>query len=156
MLFLHIIIPDNVPGIFVLLKPSVKFDCKFFRYIITFSILNENGDVLKSGLNGSDNDISDIKENVIRLSATLNIKEEVEGDPVLRSWEISWGEENKPPEFIDSSFRPGVEGWINPQTEKISIKARDKGGDDDVISGLDTNSAKFYLEYIKDGEPESP
>jgi outer membrane protein assembly factor BamB len=119
---------------------------------ITYSILDENGKPFSgmSNLNGKNNDISDIKENVIQLSASLKYEDETAEEPVLKRWEISWTLENEKPEFIDGSFRAGEgqQGWINLlNIPECSIEVRDIGVGD-VTSGLDVDSARFTLEYV--------
>ncbi|KYK20368.1 hypothetical protein AYK24_03755 [Thermoplasmatales archaeon SG8-52-4] len=120
---------------------------------IIFKILNENNVVLKSGLSGKNNSISDIKENVIKIYAELIIGNSSEPLPMLEDWMISWNIEDKAPEFIENSFRAGdgQEGWINLlKLPDCSIKAKDIGTTA-VVSGLDVDSAKYYLEYVKKG-----
>lgn len=119
---------------------------------ITFEILDGNGEPFNGfgNLNGTDNDISGIKENVIQLCAHLTIGNSSEPLPLLKSWEILWSTEDQAPEFIDSSFEPGQEGWINLNLKNCSIEVEDRGVDN-VISGLDTSSAKYQLEYVKEG-----
>ncbi len=115
---------------------------------ITFSILDEEGTVLMTGLNGAHNNISSITQNIIQLCAELNIGNYSDTHPVLNSWGISWTDEKGAPEFIDSTFIPSQEGWINLNLEECSIEVEDLGTNG-IISGLDVDSAKFDLEYKK-------
>ena len=120
---------------------------------ISFKILDENNKVLKSGLNGDNNSISDIKENVIKIYGELKIGNLKEPIPSLEDWLITWNIEDKAPEFIENSFRAGEgqEGWINLQKlPDCSIRARDIGTTA-VVSGLDVDSAKYLLRYVKKG-----
>jgi len=122
---------------------------------ITYSILDENGKPFSgmSNLDGDYNDISDIKENVIQLSASLKIRDTTVEEPVLKRWGISWVTENEKPEFIDGSFRAGEgqQGWINLlNIPECSIEVKDIGVGD-VTSGLDVDSARFTLEYVPKG-----
>lgn len=123
---------------------------------ISFNILNENNVVLKRGLNGDNNNISNINENVIKIYAELNIVNSSQPLPILEDWRITWNTEDKAPEFIENSFRAGggQEGWINLlELPDCSIKARDIGttGTSTVVSGLDVDSAKYLLKYVKKG-----
>jgi outer membrane protein assembly factor BamB len=118
---------------------------------ITFNILDENNVVLKRGLNGKNNTISDIKENVIKIYAELNIVDPNDPIPVLENWRITWNVEDKAPEFIENSFRAGEgqEGWINLlELPDCSIKAEDIGTSQ-VTSGLDVDTAQYLLTYVK-------
>jgi outer membrane protein assembly factor BamB len=120
---------------------------------IEFSILNENGDILASGLNGDNNLISDIKDNIIQLCAEFKIRKVEQDYPVLNNWSLSWNIEDKEPEFIANSFKAGEgqEGWINLiEHPECSIKVRDKGVNS-IISGIDIESAEYYLQYVKEG-----
>ena len=121
---------------------------------ISFKILDKNNVVLKSGLSGKNNSISDIKENEIKIFAELKIINSSQPLPILGDWQITWNIEDKAPEFIENSFRAGEgqEGWINLlKLPDCSIKARDIGTTS-VISGLDADSAKYLLEYVKKGQ----
>lgn len=117
---------------------------------ITFTILDENGGPLISGLNGTHNNISSIKGDVIQLCAEFNIGNASEPLPVLKSWQINWTTEDKAPVFDGSSFRAGEgqEGWINIEDlPECSINVKDYGVGG-IISGLDVDSAKFTLRYV--------
>jgi len=117
---------------------------------IKFSILDENGDVLMANIDGDDNVISNIPVNVIHLLAELEIGNDDEPLPILTSWTIDWTDERVGPIFIKDSFEPGQDGWINENLPECSIEAIDYP-DGDILSGLDTSSARFYLEYIPVG-----
>lgn len=119
---------------------------------ITFSILDEKGNPFSqmNNLNGNYNNISGIKNNVIQLSANFNSVNTSEKRPVLNSWEISWLDEGLSPRFINESFKPSQEGWISLYIKNCSIKVIDYGKK--ITSGLDINSAKFKLEYLKDNK----
>ncbi len=117
---------------------------------ITFSIIDESGKTLLTGLNGTNNDISSIPGNKIKLCAEINIKNISEIPyPLLNSWGITWSVEDKPPIFINSSFRAGEgqEGWVNLDIKECSIDVKDYGVNN-VMSGIDINSAKYELGYI--------
>jgi outer membrane protein assembly factor BamB len=95
---------------------------------ISFSILDENGVVLKSGLNGDDDNITDITKNVIQLYAELEIRS-----------------------FSEPRPGKGQEGWINLlELPECSIEVKDVETGD-IIAGLDTDSAQYYLQYVKQG-----
>jgi outer membrane protein assembly factor BamB len=119
---------------------------------ITFSILDENGNKLKTGLNGINNDISGIKKNIIQIYGELKIGNASITLPVLQSWKITWKIEDKKPEFINNSFRSGEgrEGWVNLNLSECSIDVKDIGVGG-ITSGLDTDSAQYLLEYVKKG-----
>jgi len=119
---------------------------------ITFSILDENSNPISGyeNLDGDDNNISGVGENVIQLFAEFEIGNFNESLPVLRNWRISWNIENKAPVFDGSSFRAGQgqEGWINIEDlPECSIDVKDYGTDS-IVSGLDVDSAKFDLGYV--------
>ena len=116
---------------------------------ITFSIVDEDGNTLITGINGTNNDISDIEKNVIYLCAKLNIGNISKPYPFLKSWGISWSIEDEPPVFISGSFRAGngQGGWVNLDLSKCSIEVKDYGVNG-VVSGLDVDTAKFELIYV--------
>lgn len=111
---------------------------------VTYSILDENYNVLKDNLNGSNNVISEfanINTNVIRLAAYLS-RQILAQDPFLTSWSISWKPETTYPYFIHDSFVPDPSGYINTNTPTCSIKVYD------INPGLDVDSAKYGITYI--------
>jgi len=116
---------------------------------IYFNIIDEEGNKLITGLNGTNNDISSVKKNTIQICAEFDIKNTSEPYPLLNNWGINWSLEDKAPVFINSSFRAGdgQGGWINLDIEECSIDVKDYGVDG-VISGIDVDTAKFTLEYI--------
>jgi len=116
---------------------------------ISFSIIDREGNILKSGLNGSNNKITDIEKNEIILCAELNIGNSSQADPSLDSWSITWADEDEVPVFDESSFMAGEGqgGWVNVDIPECSIKVTDYGTND-IISGIDVDSAKFVLNYI--------
>ena len=120
---------------------------------ITFSILNEDNSVLKTikKLDGVENKILDVNSNVIKLKAFFEISNSSEPIPILSSWQVNWVEEKKAPEFINDSFEPGENGWINNTLSECSIEVRDLSYNN-VMSGLDTNTARFRIGYIPKGK----
>ena len=112
-------------------------------------VVLDNGDEIK--VNGSNNDLSGIKSNVIRLKATLNIKNSSEADPVLKNWSITWKPEGAKPVFDTGSFKPGQDSWTNELTPTCSIEVEDKG-QNGVFSGLDIDSAEFRIDYKEGNE----
>ena len=123
---------------------------------ITFSILDKDDNPIPGfeKIDGDDYDISGVSTNVIKLCALLEIFDETEDHPELKDWGITWNIETEEPRFIKSSFEPDENGWVNEDLEDCSIEAYDVA-DDGLLSGLDTDSAKFELEYIPKGEDES-
>lgn len=111
---------------------------------IKFTILDDNGNEIP--VNGSNNDLSGIRSNLIKLKAALTIKNSSEATPVLKSWSITWKPERGKPKFIESSFKPGQESWTNQLTPTCSIEVEDEG-ENGVISGLDVDSAQFRIDY---------
>ena len=121
---------------------------------VKFSILDEKYNTLlkldgvKSNVPTSINS-SKINSNAIRLCAEFSRKNKSQ-DPTLTSWSVTWTQENQPPEFDGSSFKPDSSGWINTKTPECSIKVHDVayGG---ILSGLDVDSAQYRLEYLPGG-----
>jgi len=121
---------------------------------VKFSILDEEYNTLlkldgvKSNVPKSINS-SKINSNAIRLCAEFSRKNKSQ-DPTLNSWSVTWTQENQPPEFEGSSFKPDSSGWINTKTPECSIKVHDVayGG---ILSGLDVDSAQYRLEYLPGG-----
>jgi outer membrane protein assembly factor BamB len=113
---------------------------------ILIDVLNEDNEVILSSLNGINNDLSDLSTNKIKLRARLKITNSNDTEPSLDSWSISWDEEKEGPVFDNDSFKPGEENWINNLTPIFSIDVEDKA-DEDILSGLDLDSAKFRIIY---------
>ena len=115
---------------------------------ITFSILDRNGNILKSGLNGNNNDISDsniFKTGIIQLYAELSIlntSQEPIVSPELKSWTIDWTTESSPPIFKTNTFKPDPSGWINNNTPICTINVSDSK------PGLDVSSGRYRLTYL--------
>jgi len=109
---------------------------------ITFSILNENGKIMVSGLNGTKNDISNkiITSSKIRLCAELSANS-THNSSELYSWSVSWKEEKTKPVFDEESFKPNPAGWISTNTPVCEILASDDK------SGIDTKSAECQIQY---------
>ncbi len=116
---------------------------------ITFSILDEDNSVLKTISNYDDGyvDISDIKSNAIKLYASFNVENASDAYPTLDSWEVTWTDELGDPVFLDETFEPGEEGWVNLDIEECSIMVKDTEYDD-ILSGINVDSAEFRIGYI--------
>lgn len=111
---------------------------------ITFSILDSEGNILKEGLNGSDNDISDsniFNTGIIQICAELNMKEKT---PTLNNWTVSFSPETNEPIFVEETFLPDPGGWINSNKPVCTINAYDNH------PGLDVTSAEYRLIYKND------
>jgi len=117
---------------------------------IKYSILNQNDLVLKDNLNGATTSISNINSSAIKIHGFLNVGNYAETMPSIDSWQITWTPEEQPPEFINDSFEPGEDGWVNLDLEECSIEAQDVEDEahNDLLSGLDISTAKFRLGYI--------
>lgn len=108
---------------------------------ITFSILDENYNILLSGIknNYSISESSKLNTNIIRLSAEFSRKN-ISQNPTLYSWGVTWYPETNAPVF--DSFSPG--GWINTNTPTCTIEIKD------TKPGLDISSAKYQIKYKSD------
>jgi hypothetical protein len=108
---------------------------------ITFSILDENYNILLSGIKNNDpiSDSSKVNTSIIRLSAEFSRKNKSQ-NPTLYSWGVTWSSETNAPVF--NSFSPG--GWINTNTPTCTILVKDTN------SGLDIASAKYQIKYKSD------
>jgi len=113
---------------------------------ITYSVLDEDNNVLITGLNGTKHNISGLTTNVIKLYAKINVGSDTEPDPVLKSWEVTWTKEDKKPEFILSSFEPGQDGWVSGQISECSIVVKDNH---EGASGIDVNNLRYKIGYIE-------
>ena len=112
---------------------------------ITFSILDGNGNILKSGRDGKDNDISNsnvYNTGIIQLSAEFSILNNSQDPPVLRSWTIDWTTEAMSPVFRTSTFKPDPNGWINNNTPICTISVSDSK------PGLDVSSGRYRITNI--------
>lgn len=116
---------------------------------ITFSLLDKENNVLKTFTNYNDDyvDISDIKSNGIKIYASFNVLNASEDYPIIDSWEVTWTPETGVPVFLDETFEPGEDGWINLDLDECSIEVKDTEYDD-ILSGIDVESAKFRLGYV--------
>lgn len=121
---------------------------------VTYSILDEDNNVLITGLNGTTYNISGLTTNVIKLYAEINIGNDSgsEPDPEINSWEVTWVKEDTKPEFILSSFEPGRYGWVNQEISECSIIVRDNHTG---ASGIDVNSGRYKIGYIERGTGEN-
>ncbi len=111
---------------------------------ISFSILDGDGNILMSGLNGSNNDISDstiFNTGIIQLRANLNTTNDT---PILHSWKVTFSSEEDPPIFVSDTFSPDPGGWINSNKPVCTIQVYDNH------PGLDVTSAKYRLIYKND------
>ncbi|KYK32089.1 MAG: hypothetical protein AYK22_00595 [Thermoplasmatales archaeon SG8-52-3] len=108
---------------------------------ITFSILDGEGNIIMSNLNGKNIDISDsniFNTGIIQLYAKL---ETTNDTPILESWSVTFETEENPPVFAENTFSPDPNGWINSNKPVCTIEARD------IHPGLDVSSAKYRLVY---------
>lgn len=125
---------------------------------VSFSILDENNDVIKviDPYNDTFNDISVANSNGIKLHAILEINNDTHALPALHSWAVNWSRENATPEFDNSTFEPGEDGWVNRDLEKCSIVAFDNEDEETgITSGIDVTSGRFRIEY-KETETGTP
>lgn len=116
---------------------------------ITFSILDENYNVLIQNIQNGDNlsDPSEITTGAIRLSADF-YRTDSTLNPKLKSWTVTWSGENNPPEFKNNSFVPDPGGWINTNTPVCSVIAYDS------MPGLNPDSASYKITYLSDKNKE--
>lgn len=115
---------------------------------VTFSILDGNGNIVKSNLNGTNNNISDLKSGIIQLCAKLRINNASQAPPVLKDWEVLWNTETSAPVFKRDSFEPDLGGWINNNTPVCTIKVSD------IRPGLDVSSARFRITYTSNNKSD--
>ena len=115
---------------------------------IQFSILDDNDNVLKTftDYNGDYVDISDIKSNGIKIYASFDVSNTSDDYPTIDSWEVTWNPEMGTPIFMDETFEPGEEGWVNLDLKECSIEVKDTEYND-ILSGLDIDSAEFRFGY---------
>lgn len=129
---------------------------------INFYLLDKNGEKISgfTNLNGTNNNISNVNNNVIQLCAELNIlndKDPSSHSPILRYWELSWVPEEEAPVFLEDTFTTndrGKGGWINEELKKCSIEAQDIA-DGGILSGIDVDSAKYKIGYTPKDKTES-
>jgi len=119
---------------------------------VTFSILDDEGKPLTSEFKTFNKTtgyaLSNLNSNVIKLYAKLSNTNKTEDKATIESWTVNWVDEKAGPVFNNSSFEPGVNGWVNADLTECSIEVEDRE-DDDIISGLDINSAKYRIGYIE-------
>ncbi len=118
---------------------SANFDSTY-NNTLSFSVFDEDYNLITNGLNGSDNDVSSIiTSNVIRLGADLFIGNSSETLPYLNSWTISWKDENTYPVIYNDSFSPIISGFVSDP--RFSVKVTDEE------SGIDKERAKYKIRY---------
>jgi len=108
---------------------------------ITYSILDSDGNILKEGLNGSNNDISNPKifnTGIIKICAELEMTNK---SPILNDWRVTFSSETIEPKFRGDTFLPDPGGWINSNKPVCTIQVYDDH------PGLDVTSAKYRLIY---------
>lgn len=109
---------------------------------IIFSILDGNGNILKNGLDGKNNNISDsniFNTGIIQLCAEFSILNFSQNEPVLKSWSVDWTTESTPPVFKTNTFKPDPSGWISNNTPICTINVFDSK------PGLDVSSGRFRI-----------
>jgi outer membrane protein assembly factor BamB len=117
---------------------------------VVFKILDKDDNDLTNWFSLSDSgyDLSGLKNNAIKLYAKLSNTNKTETKATIKSWNISWIDEKADPVFDNSSFEPGVDGWVNVDLTECSIEVEDKAYNN-IKSGLDINSAKYRIGYIE-------
>ena len=127
---------------------------------ITFSILDEYDRILGSGLNGSENILSDLEIITSNIKLCAELEGTSEDTPILLSWSVNWKEEKGKPSFDEDSFKSsdtGEGGWINNPKPDCSINAYDNE-DNNFSAGLDVDTARYKIKYLKkdsDGTDDS-
>jgi outer membrane protein assembly factor BamB len=109
---------------------------------IIFSILDGNGNILQSRLDGKNNDISNsniFNTGIIQLCAELSILNSSQDPPILKSWTIDWIAEATSPVFKTNTFKPDPSGWINNNTPICTISVSD------AKPGLDVSSGRYRI-----------
>ncbi len=118
---------------------------------VEFKILDKNDKELTNewfSITDGGYNLSDINCNVIKLYAKLLNPDKNQDRAILNSWTVNWSDEKAKPIFNDTSFKPGLEGWISSNLTEFSIEVEDKA-DNNIISGLDIDSAKYRITYIE-------
>ncbi len=121
---------------------------------ISFSIINEEGKEIITGLDGNNNDISTVGIDSRYVYLAANIKKTGSVSPVLKEWSISWGAEEAEPEFktetVTVSGEPSDNGFYGGDSEKISIDVFDNAHKRDsleILSGIDGDSVRYKVNY---------
>ena len=92
--------------------------------------------------------LSGLKTNAIKLYAKLSNTNKTETKATIKSWTISWVDEQLGPVFDSSSFQPDIDGWINVDLTEGSIEVEDRAYNN-IKSGLNIDSAKYRIGYIE-------
>ena len=112
---------------------------------VSFKILDSNGNTITNfdNLNGSNNNISSIREKKIKLYAYFDITNRSQDLPVLNTWSLEWVQERAAPEFNITN----INAWVNQDLPSYSVDVKDIA-DSGVLSGIDNTSAKYKLYFI--------
>ncbi len=127
---------------------------------ISFSIINNDGKEVVSGLDGKNNDISTVGIDSRYIHLVANIMKTGSDSPVLKDWSISWGAEEAEPEFktqtVTVSGESSDNGFYGGGSETISIDVFDNAHKRDsveILSGIDGDSVRYRVNYSgKDGK----
>jgi outer membrane protein assembly factor BamB len=113
---------------------------------ITFSLLDEQKNVLKVLQNGSDLLMNNqTLDRTLRLRADFWAKNSSE-NPILYSWNVTFEVDTSKPYLDISTFTPNPEGWLHEVVPTFTIKAKDN------ITGLLVSSARYWLEYVANNQ----
>ena len=108
---------------------------------ITFSILDENKNLIKEIRNGKDIAMGDTPiDRTIRLRADLYAKNS-SVNPHLWDWWVTFMVDSNRPVFDSGTFTPNPEGWINEIPSVFSVKVKDDK------TGLLVSSVQYVLKY---------
>ena len=113
---------------------------------ITFSLLDNENNLIKTLYNGSDIlEPGKILGRTLRLHAELWAKN-ITYNPRLLSWGITFIKDIYPP-FIDmNTLTPNPHGWLNVIIPQFTVDVQDSG------TGLLVNSAEFVLGYVANNQ----
>ncbi len=111
---------------------------------ITYSLLDENKQVLKSLVNNT------ILSGNVTLPRTVRLRADFQANnisvnPSLFRWNLSFDSDKVSPYLNKSTLRPVIPtgGWINTIIPEFSLRVKDNG------TGLLVSSASFFLEYYQ-------
>lgn len=123
---------------------------------VVFRILDEDNNALTGWFSNSASgyNLSNLKTNVIKIYAKLTNTNKTQTQATIKSWTVNWIDEKLGPVFDNSSFEPGVDGWVNVDLTECSIQVEDRAYNN-IKSGLNIDSAKYKIGYIEKGTGKS-
>jgi hypothetical protein len=112
---------------------------------ITYSLLDENNNLLRTLTNGTSLTSNVSLPRTIRFKAYFQAKN-LTVNPSLTRWGVTFSTDSKKPYFLRNTLQPPItSGWVNTIYSHFNVQVKDND------TGLLVTSAKFNIEYYING-----